>query len=49
MQSYGTYYNFNEMISLDDSLHFYDSHHLNQNGVNIFNAKLIDVLLTEKR
>jgi hypothetical protein len=48
MQSYGTYYNFNEMISLDDSLHFYDSHHLNQNGVNIFNAKLIDVLLTEK-
>jgi lysophospholipase L1-like esterase len=49
MQSYGTYYNFNKMISLDDSLHFYDSHHLNQNGVNIFNAKLIDVLLTEKR
>lgn len=49
MQSYGTYYNFNEMISLDDSLHFYDPHHLNQNGVTIFNAKLLDTLFSIKQ
>jgi len=44
MQTYSTYYNFNEIVSLNDSLHFYDSHHLNQNGVKIFNEKLIDLL-----
>jgi len=44
MQMYGEYYNFNEIIELDDSFHFYDSHHLNQRGVNIFNKKLIDVV-----
>ena len=26
---------------------FYDSHHLNQNGVKLFNDKLIDILLNE--
>ena len=30
MKRYGEYYNFNEIIDLNDSLHFYDSHHLNQ-------------------
>lgn len=44
MTSYGDYYNFNDILTLDDSLHFYDSHHLNQNGVVIFNEKLIDIL-----
>jgi hypothetical protein len=44
MQNYGTYYNFNHLINLDDSLHFYDGHHLNQNGVELFNAKVIEVL-----
>ena len=44
MQGYATYYNFNEMISLNDSLHFYDSHHLNQNGVEIFNEKIIELI-----
>lgn len=48
MQTYSTYYNFNEIISLNDSLHFYDSHHLNQNGVKIFNEKLIELLNTNK-
>ncbi len=38
------YYNFNELMNLDDSLYFYDSHHLNQNGVEEFNEKLIDKL-----
>ncbi|HRG59203.1 MAG TPA: hypothetical protein PK323_09620 [Bacteroidia bacterium] len=48
MKSYGTYYNFNDIVSLDDSLHFYDPHHLNQNGVIIFNEKLIEKLFTIK-
>lgn len=44
MSQYSTYYNFNEIIQLDDSLHFYDSHHLNQKGVEIFNEELIKIL-----
>ncbi len=44
MTTYSEYYNFNKIIKLNDSLHFYDSHHLNQNGVIIFNNKLIDTL-----
>lgn len=44
IKSYSEYYNFNELLSLVDSLHFYDSHHLNQNGVKIFNEKLIEIL-----
>lgn len=39
-----SYYNFNEIIDLSDSLHFYDSNHLNQNGVEIFNEKLFEVI-----
>jgi arginine repressor len=27
-------------MSLEDSLHFYDSHHLNQKGVEIFSTKV---------
>lgn len=38
------YYNFNHLLTLDDSLHFYDAHHLNQDGVNIFNKKLLEVI-----
>ena len=38
------YYNFNELIKLNDSLDFYDAHHMNQTGVNIFNTKLKEVL-----
>jgi hypothetical protein len=44
MKNYSTYYNFNEMINLNDSLHFYDSDHLNQKGVKIFNKKLIEII-----
>ena len=44
MKKYSTYYNFNEMINVNDSLHFYDSHHLNQKGVKIFNKKLIEII-----
>lgn len=44
MSNFGLYYNFNEMLDLSDSLHFYDSDHLNQNGVEIFNRELVSVL-----
>ncbi len=41
MNSYGVeYFNFNKIVSLNDSLDFYDAHHLNQNGVKVFNEKL---------
>lgn len=38
------YYNFNERLELKDSLHFYDGHHLNQRGVEIFNQAVIELL-----
>ncbi|QSE99336.1 hypothetical protein JR347_04865 [Fulvivirga lutea] len=44
MDSRGTYFNFNKLVELNDSIHFYDRHHLNQAGVNIFNKKLIQIL-----
>lgn len=44
MKANGTYYNFNEMMSLDDSLYFYDHHHLNQNGVNLFNENVLKLI-----
>jgi len=36
-----TYYNFNKIINVNDSLHYYDSSHLNQDGVEFFNKALI--------
>lgn len=44
MSTYGKYYNFNKILQLDDSLDFYDANHLNQNGVKIFNKKLVEIL-----
>lgn len=44
MNNYAEYYNFNEILNLNDSLYFFDSHHLNQNGVDIFNKKIIEIL-----
>ena len=35
------YLDFNSFLKLDDSLHFLDSRHLNQHGVEIFNKELI--------
>src|SRR5690606_34083464 len=40
----GKYYNFNEILSLSETAHFYDLHHLNQTGVNIFDTELIRIL-----
>lgn len=47
MNGYGTYYNFNGEVELDDSLHFYDAHHLNQDGVVLYNRTLLEVLIPE--
>lgn len=44
IQNFGIYYNFNEILTLDDSLNFYDTHHLNQNGVQLFNKSLLDII-----
>lgn len=44
MEKYGEYYNFNTILNLDDSLHFFDQFHLNQRGVDIFDQKLIEIL-----
>ncbi len=44
MKGLGSYYNFNRLLPLSDSLDFYDFHHLNQHGVQKFNQKLIEVL-----
>jgi hypothetical protein len=44
MEIYGEYYDFNKIVDMDDSLHFYDASHLNQNGVDIFDEKLIGII-----
>lgn len=38
------FYDFNTMLTLDDSLHFYDGDHLNQSGVRLFNEQLLNKL-----
>lgn len=43
----GNYYNFNELISLSDQEHFYDSHHMNQAGVEIFDQALLNILAAD--
>ncbi|WKL45038.1 hypothetical protein [Flavobacterium sp. ZE23DGlu08] len=48
MRTYGDYHNYNSMIELNDSLHFYDENHLNQKGVEIFNKILIESLVMMK-
>jgi hypothetical protein len=42
--SSGHYINFSKLVTLDDSLHFYDTHHLNKYGVEVFNRKLLEEL-----
>lgn len=44
LESLADYYNFNETLNLSSSRYFYDSHHLNQKGVEIFNHALLKVL-----
>ena len=44
MNNSGSYYNFNHLIELDDSLCFYDRFHMNKNGVVPFNKKFLELL-----
>ena len=44
MKKYGLYYNFNKNIILNDSLHFFDYHHLNTIGVELFNKEVIGLV-----
>ena len=48
IKEFGAYYNFNEKPFLNDTLHFYDKDHLNQEGVTLFNQKLIELLKSKK-
>ena len=41
ISEYGTFYDYNIRLKLNDSLDFYDSHHLNQNGVVKYDSLLI--------
>ncbi|MCE2788768.1 MAG: DUF1574 domain-containing protein [Saprospiraceae bacterium] len=43
---YGRYCDFNAVPGLQDSVNFYDGHHLNQQGVEKFNKHVIDLLHT---
>ena len=47
MNTYGEYHNYNEIMHLDDSLYFFDSNHLNQEGVKKFDDQLIHDLFEE--
>ena len=47
MQAYGEYYNFTELMNLDDRQHFYDQDHLNQLGVELFNRELLQRLFPD--
>jgi len=44
MGCFGDYYNYNELIKLDENQHFLDETHLNQEGATIFSEALIDSL-----
>ncbi|MBP6312568.1 MAG: hypothetical protein KA408_09890 [Flavobacteriales bacterium] len=45
MAANSKFLNMNGKVALSDSLHFSDGHHLNQAGVELFNAALIDTLI----
>lgn len=44
MRSFGPYVDMHDLKGLDDVEHFYDENHLNQRGVEFFNAALIERL-----
>ncbi len=44
MIKYGNYNNFNELIQLNDSIHFFDYHHMNKNGIKLFNKNILNIL-----
>lgn len=44
LEGFGSYYNFNKLLKVNDTLDFYDSNHLNQNGVTKFNQEIIKLV-----
>lgn len=44
MRNYAPYYNFNETLKLTDTVHFFDFHHLNRKGIEIFNKEIVDLV-----
>ena len=36
LNSYGSYWNYNAILQLNDEVHFQDYHHMNQYGIEIF-------------
>lgn len=42
--SKGLYYNFNTLLNFNNKLDFYDTHHLNQNGVDKLNNEFINII-----
>jgi hypothetical protein len=47
ISKYSKYYNFNKIMDLNDSTDFFDSDHLNQNGVRKFNEYLLNIIKNE--
>ncbi len=47
LRTLGPYYSWQETISWEDSLYFYDEHHLNQRGVEVFNKLLLEALIED--
>jgi len=44
MSEYDNYVDYSQLYELKDSFHFYDYHHMNQKGVEIFNPIFIKKL-----
>ncbi len=44
LSSKGIYYNFNTLLNFNNKLDFYDTHHLNQNGVDKLNKEFINII-----
>jgi hypothetical protein len=44
MRKYGDYYNFNEILQLNDTVDFQDYHHLNRFGVEVFNKEILKIV-----
>lgn len=44
ISKYGYFIDFNNLENFNDSIHFYDNHHMNQLGVELMNKMLIDSL-----
>ena len=42
------YFDFNELSILNDTIHFYDSMHLNQDGVELYDEYLFEKVLDKK-